>query len=91
MVMAGSLGGYRYTPARKGRAHEASFAWGRVVVPAGEARNLALGRPRSPARVALGPLCEELAGRAGAFAGSRKRGPGSSQVLRDPASRDGAP
>ena len=33
------------------------------AAPAGEARNLALGRPRGSARAALGPLCEELAGR----------------------------
>src|SRR3972149_1934357 len=60
--------------------------------PPPSARLMALGRPRSPARAALGPPCEELAGRAGANASSRKRGPGKSQILRDPAkSRGGAP
>ena len=45
------------------------------AAPAGVARNHALGRLRATSRAALGPLCEVLAGRAGANAGSRKPGP----------------
>ena len=41
------------------------------AAPAGVARNHALGRLRGPARVALRPLCEELAALARANAGSR--------------------
>jgi hypothetical protein len=48
------------------------------AVPAGEARNLALGRLRGPARPALRPVCEELAGLGlGASSRPRKRGPGT--------------
>jgi hypothetical protein len=47
----------------------------RGAAPAGVARNHALGRLRASCRAALRPLCEVLAGRAGANAGSRKPGP----------------
>jgi hypothetical protein len=53
---------------------------GRDAAPAGEARNLAPGRPRDPARAAPRPLCEELAGlarvRGQGECGFKKRGPG---------------
>ena len=35
---------------------------GMEAAPAGEGHDLALGRFRGPARPALGPVCEELAG-----------------------------
>ena len=45
------------------------------AAPAGEARNLALGRLRDPARAPLWALCEELAGLGRAVSPeSRKRG-----------------
>ena len=63
----------------------------RGAVPAGGARNPALGRLRDPARPALQPVCEELAalapGRAKspfASGDSRKRGPRLSGGVRSP-------
>ena len=47
----------------------------RGAAPAGRPRKPALGRLRASCRAALRPLCEVLAGRAGANAVSRKPGP----------------
>ena len=49
----------------------------RGAAPAGEARNLALGRLRDSARAPLRALCEELAAlaRRARCAGFKKRGP----------------
>ena len=53
---------------------------GRDAAPAGEARNLALGRLRGSARAPLRALCEELAElaqiRGQGECGFKKRGPG---------------
>ncbi len=57
-------------PAYRGRSMRRSDERGGAA-PAGEARNLALGRLRDPARVPLRARREELAALAGANAGSR--------------------
>jgi hypothetical protein len=67
---------------------------GARAAPAGEARNLALGRLRGPARPALRPVCREPAGLGpGASPRPRKRGPELSHRGRkaDGESRGGAP
>jgi hypothetical protein len=68
-----------------GRCHEASWWRNRMRRPRAWFAATAPGRPRDPARAALGPLCEELAAFGRRQCRFKKRGTG------DENRRDGAP